>query len=103
MSDIVIKIAEVIDSQSANTDTKGDAVFNEIKSLADEKNKGTIELDFSDIELVNTAFLNNAIGRLFNKQEFDISKQRIRIKDMHPSMYDLFKESISVAQQKYNS
>ncbi|MEE1257035.1 MAG: STAS-like domain-containing protein [Lachnospiraceae bacterium] len=95
----VIKIQEVINSTSADEDTKGDIIFEKIQKI--KKDGSTVVLDFEGIELINTAFLNNAIGRLFNRKEYDIDKNPVRIAHMKDSAIDLFKESVRVACEKY--
>ena len=50
---------------------------------------------------VNTAFLNNAIGRLFNKEDYNIEKNRALISNMDDTKKELLKETISNAVKKY--
>lgn len=95
----VIKVREIINSTSADDDTKGDIVFETIKNIKDDNS--TVVLDFEGIELINTAFLNNAIGRLFNLVEYDLDKKPVKIAHMKDSAMDLFKESVRVACEKY--
>ena len=50
---------------------------------------------------VNTAFLNNAIGRLFNKEDYNTEKNRVLISNMDDTKKELLKETISNAVKKY--
>ena len=50
---------------------------------------------------VNTAFLNNAIGRLFNKEDYNIEKNRALISNMDDTKKELLKETRSNAVKKY--
>ena len=50
---------------------------------------------------VNTAFLNNAIGRLFNKEDYNIEKNRVLISNMDDTKKELLKETISNVVKKY--
>ena len=50
---------------------------------------------------VNTAFLNNSIGRLFNKEDYNIEKNRALISNMDDTKKELLKETISNAVKKY--
>lgn len=93
------KVIDIISSVTADDDDKGNKVFAEIIELSKEHNN--IVVDFNGIELVNTAFLNNAIGRLFNREEFDLSKCRVKVGNMNEVMMDLLRESIELARQKY--
>lgn len=96
-----ISIVEIIDTKVADDDCKGNKVFKAIKE-ASQQYDGDIVLDFENIELVNTAFLNNAIGQLFNKEEYNLSKNSVKIENMKKSMFDLLREVINVANEKYS-
>lgn len=100
----IIFVERIIGSKAADDDLKGNKVFEEIKRISQDENENNedIVLDFERIELVNTAFLNNAIGQLFNREVFDISKNEVKIRNMQNTMIDLLRESISVANQKYS-
>ena len=97
----IVLIENVIGSKAADDDFKGNKVFEEVKRVTKDCGDDLV-LDFKNIELVNTAFLNNAIGQLFNRKEFDMSKNKVKIANMQEAMIDLLKESISVANQKYS-
>ena len=99
MNDKRIEIRKELNSPLADDPQKGDIIFNSIKRESEEYDK--IILDFKDIELVNTAFLNNAIGRLFNQKEYDINQHPIIISNMNASMRELLTESVKVARAKY--
>lgn len=95
-----ININKIINSSMADDDTKGDKVFEYISNL--EKNEyKEVTLDFTDIELVNTAFLNNAVGTLFDPNKFDMSKCKVFVSGMDETMTDLLRETIRVARQKF--
>ncbi|WP_310603358.1 STAS-like domain-containing protein [Anaerosporobacter sp.] len=94
-----LKIIDVIGTKAADDDSKGNVAFNKISELS-QSNK-EILVDFEGVELVNTAFLNNAIGKLFNPREFDLVKCQIRIINLSDDMMTLLKESVKVAKLKY--
>ena len=96
-----IDIEVIISSRAADDADKGNLVFECIKQSCNPDDKTVIILDFENIELVNTAFLNNAIGLLFNRQEFDLLKNSVFIRNMKDTMRDLLKETISLAREKY--
>lgn len=66
----IIKIDEIISSNSASTPESGDKLYNELKnkidSIKNEVNDYTLIVDFTKITNITSAFLNNAIGKLFN-------------------------------------
>lgn len=58
-------------------------------------------LDFEEIELVNTAFLNSVIGKLFDGSYFSLSKCNVLVKGMDETKIELITEAIRVDRQKY--
>ena len=101
MNEKKLSVYELIESQTADDDKKGDIVYKKIMDQTKDGNGIAIILDFSNIELLNTAFLNNAIGKLFKKNAFDFSKNRIRIINIDETMVDLVQETIAVARERY--
>ena len=93
---IELKVKEIIDSKIAFDDSNGDKLFEKIIEVTNG-NSQTVILDFDGIDLVNTAFLNNAIGRLFDKEVYNIEKNRVLIRNMDDTKKDLLKETISNA------
>ena len=104
MSRILIK--DIIGS-FADDDKKGEKIYNaiqdKIKNAIKEQSENNKELvlDFEGIELVNTAFLNNAIGRLFDSNSFDLSEHPVKVAHMNENMRDLLLETIKVARSMY--
>ena len=66
MENLIIK--DIIESDIAVATEAGDKVFKEIIFHLNKKNK--IVVDFIDISIVTTAFLNAAIGQLYSNEEF---------------------------------
>ncbi len=97
---IRLNVKTIIDSKVAFDDVNGNKLFNAILD-ATKGNGKTVVLDFKGIELVNTAFLNNAVGKLFDKNIFDLEVNRVRVENMDESKKELLKESISNAVKKY--
>lgn len=60
----VIKIINIIDSPLAISREKGKILFDEIVPIIKEQN--TVVLDFSDLKTISSAFLNSALGALYN-------------------------------------
>ena len=98
--EVIIVINDIIKTNLADDDIKGDNVFKIIKEYAQGGSK-EITLNFEGIELVNTAFLNNAIGKLFDKNSFNLSKCNVLVRGMDETMIELLTEAIRVARQKY--
>lgn len=100
---MIINVKEILSTNTADNKEKGEKIFNEIKSaVASGSEMKEIIIDFDKIDLVNTAFLNDAIGQLFNKDKFDLSKISVKVVHMNENMRELVHECIVVAQQKYS-
>ncbi|MCK1244940.1 Uncharacterised protein [Streptococcus uberis] len=71
-------IRDIINSNSANLDEKGELVFQAIKENI-EKNQ-PVTLDFTGIDTLITAFLNLAIGQLYDLKPVNELKKMVKIK-----------------------
>lgn len=80
MNEIVIK--NIIESGFASDNDQGNLVFNEISSLLGNSDSEEIYLNFNGLEILTTAFLNNAIGKLYRTYPFDVLSGRIKIKNL---------------------
>lgn len=94
-----ITIKEELDSALADDAQKGDIILAQIKEVSKQCDK--VILDFTGIEIVNTAFLNNAIGKLFNIEEYNLNEHPIMISNMDSNMRELLTESVKVARAMY--
>lgn len=64
-----IIVKDIIGSEKAVSSEKGEIVFIEIKKNLE--NNIFVELDFTGISLMTTAFLNAAIGQLYSQYSSD--------------------------------
>lgn len=101
MEELTLNIRVLLDSVVADDDEKGNTILKAVLETAEKNIETNITLDFQGIELVNTAFLNNAIGQLFNKEIFDLKSNNVRLINLEPSMIDLVEETIAVARDRY--
>ncbi|SHH24058.1 STAS-like domain-containing protein [Clostridium grantii] len=76
-----LSIKEVIKSNSASDNDQGNIFFNKLKGLLEEQNN-KIYIDFQGIDLVTTAFLNDAIGKIFLDYPFDEVKDKIKFRNI---------------------
>lgn len=95
-----LKIVNVINSEFAVSPEDGDSIFNLIKEKVNSKEK--IVIDFSNIEIITTAFLNNAIGKLYNIYDKEKLNQYISMKNISKSDLDLVKKVIERAKIKFS-
>lgn len=97
----VIKIVDILNSNMADDKDKGDKVFEKIMKLIYSKVK-TIKIDFKDVDGLNTAFLNNAIGRIFSMDYNDRKESNITLINFPAELKDLLEEAINTARDKYS-
>ena len=76
-----LMIKDIIGSDIASDNEQGDLIFDEIVSGVDNHEK-QIFLDFSDLKLITTAFLNNAIGKLYKKYSTQELKGLLKVKNI---------------------
>ena len=84
---IELKVKEIIDSKIAFDDSNGDKLFKKIIEVTNG-NSQTVILDFD--------------GRLFDKEVYNIEKNRVLIRNMDDTKKDLLKETISNAVKRYS-
>ena len=95
-----LKIVNVINSEFAVSPEDGDSIFNLIKEKVDSKEK--IVIDFSNIDIMTTAFLNNAVGKLYNIYDKEKLNQYISMKNISKSDLNLVKKVIERAKIKFS-
>lgn len=76
-----LMIKDIIGSNIASDNEQGDLIFDQIVSGFDNHEK-QIFLDFSDLKLITTAFLNNAIGKLYKKYSTQELKGLLKVKNI---------------------
>ena len=92
-------ISEIIDSDSAISTDDGVIVYNRIaESFSSNLN---VVLDFSHINFMTTAFLNAAIGQLYNSYSSNQLNQILRLENVTPNDRILFKKVIERAKQYF--
>jgi len=62
---MLVNIREIIGSDSALTPSSGELIYKVLEREISSKNP--VKLDFSGIEIITSAFLNSAVGRLYSK------------------------------------
>lgn len=78
---IEIKLKEIIKSSYASDNEQGDIVYKCIKSYIKDYD-GIVCIDFAEISLITTAFLNNAIGKIFQEYNIEEIKKKIKFKNI---------------------
>lgn len=72
-----VDVAKIIESPSALTQEQGDLVFREIDNAFKQHDK--ISIDFENVESIISPFLNNAIGKLYEKYSSDYIKENLKM------------------------
>jgi hypothetical protein len=92
-----IKIKDFISSEKAVSSDDGDILFNAIN---DEIKIGiVVELDFSGITMMTTAFLNSAIGQLYSLYNSEKLNRSIQLLNVETEDKILFKKVIDRAKE----
>jgi len=75
-----IYVADLISSKIAVSPDKGEILYNSIKNEISNKNK--VNVSFKNIEDLTTAFLNKAIGNLYNCFTSESLNEYLSISDL---------------------
>lgn len=92
-----IKVKEIINRDSAVSSDDGDNVYTNILEAITAGY--IVELDFSNITLMTTAFLNSAIGQLYSNFSSEELNTSLKLKNVAQEDGILFKKVIDRAKQ----
>jgi hypothetical protein len=97
VKELIIK--ELISRDTAVSSDDGEIIY---KAIIECIEKGNIaELDFSEIIILTTAFLNSAIGQLYNTYSSDQLNNSLRLKNVADEDRILFKKVIERAKEYF--
>lgn len=100
MKEIRISIFEQIGSTAAVSSEDGDLLYGRIvKGLKEDGAQTT--LDFTNIELITSTFLNAAIGQLYNKYDSPFLRERLRVENMAKEDLVLLKKVVERAKEYF--
>jgi len=95
----VIRIFDEIGGDSAISVDDGIIVYNKIdKAFTQSLN---VTLDFQNIDLLITAFLNAAIGQLYSKYTSDFLTENLNLINVKPEDVRLFQQVIQRAKEYF--
>lgn len=83
-----IRVNEVIDSSVADSEEKGEKVFDALKKTTYWRRCPVI-LNFDGVEVVSNAFLVSIICKLYNASEYDIDRNPVRLSHMDKTMLNM--------------
>lgn len=93
-----LKIKEVINSDLAISPEAGDKIFKLIVNELEKDNP--VILDFSELDLMTTVFLNSAIGNLYSRFSSDVLNKLLKMENVPKADIFLIKEVVKMAKQK---
>lgn len=101
MSNLIVK--NIIDSDIAVATDAGDKVFNEIVYHLSKQH--AVILDFNEITILTTAFLNAAIGQLYSNDSFssDFLNDNLKVINVQSEDKPLFSMVIRRAKEYYKN
>lgn len=94
-----LKIRDIINRDTAVSSDDGEIIYNFIVKCINDK--CIAELDFSEINILTTAFLNSAIGQLYNTYSSDQLNTTLRLKNVADEDRILFKKVIERAKEYF--
>jgi hypothetical protein len=93
----VIRIFEEVGGGSAISVDDGSAIYRKIDAALSQGLK--VQLDFQNIDLIITAFLNAAIGQLYSKYSSEVLNEKLKLINVKPEDVRLFKKVIERAKE----
>lgn len=96
-----LKIINIINRETAVSSDDGGFVYDHIVDCIN--NKCIAELDFSEITILTTAFLNSAIGQLYNTYSSEELNNIIKLKNVADEDKILFKKVIERAKEYFKN
>ncbi|WP_407508414.1 STAS-like domain-containing protein [Elizabethkingia anophelis] len=99
-SNLHLTVKDIIGSEIAVTTDDGNILYENINKafLKDD----TVELDFAGIKILITAFLNSAIGRLYENYDSKFLNENLKLINVAPEDRILFKKVVERAQEYFN-
>ncbi|BCY28375.1 STAS-like domain-containing protein [Flavobacterium okayamense] len=94
-------VKEIIDSEIAVSTDDGNKVFEQINSAFVKKEN--VDLDFQGINILITAFLNSAIGRLYESYDSEFLNSYLKLSNVAPEDRILFKKVVKRAQEYFSN
>ncbi len=78
---------------------EGQMIYNLVRQELDDGK--VVELSFAGVEMVITAFLNAAVGRLFAIYDHGMLQQRVRVNDLQDDFLPIWKHVMSKSARYY--
>ena len=99
MNEITINIFELIASHAAVSTDDGESVFERIEKAF--KNDVKVILDFNNIKLITSTFLNSSVGKLYGIYESEFLKSHLGLANMGDDDLVLLKKVVDRAKEYF--
>ncbi|MBU2446276.1 MAG: STAS-like domain-containing protein [Bacteroidetes bacterium] len=99
MQEIKVNIFELISSHAAVATDDGNKLYDRINKIFKSKNK--VVLDFNNIELITSTFLNSSIGRLYGHYDSNFIKEHLSINNLNDDDLLLLKKVVERAKEYF--
>ena len=100
MKEIKINIFEQIGSSAAVSSEDGELLYSRLVKGLEEKDV-KVALNFINIELITSTFLNAAIGQLYNKYDSPFLRERLKVENMAREDLELLKKVVERAKEYF--
>ncbi|MCV9387428.1 STAS-like domain-containing protein [Reichenbachiella ulvae] len=94
-----IKVQSIIERDTAVSTDDGQKVHDQIQSLFSQAD--VIEVDFSGIQIMTTAFLNAALGQLYSSYTGDVLNSKLKLTHVSETDKVLFKKVVTRAKEYF--
>lgn len=98
---LTINLFEVIKSRAAISSDDGDLAFQRINSAF--KNKMKVVVDFKNIDLIVSTFLNAAIGQIYSSYSSEYIRDHLSIQNMSNEDLKILKKVTERAKQYFSN
>lgn len=97
----IINVYETIGGSAAVSQDDGQILYDKISTLIHKEFK--VCVDFNNITLIISTFLNSAIGQLYNEFSIDEIKQYLEVKNMDSENMSLLKKVVDRAKEYFDN
>ena len=98
---ITIRIYDEVGGDAAISVSDGEAIYYKIDAAL--SNSLIVVLDFQNINLIITAFLNACIGQLYSKYNSDVLNHFLKLENVKPEDSHLFVMAIKRAKEYFEN
>lgn len=96
---MLVNIKEILNSDSALTPSSGELIYNILQEEISSNKR--VSLDFRGIEIMTSAFLNSAVGRLYSKYSSSQLNSVLEIVNISNDDLQLLKKVIERAKEYF--